>query len=256
MHTFSRIKLFPFAVVLVAGAFATTAYASHSWGSYHWARTSTSFTLKLGDNLSTSWKSYLATTSIAWTQSTILDTTIVSGLGGSNCKAQTGRVEVCNRTYGFNGWIGLAQIWISGSHITKGLSKMNDSYFNLPQYNNPDEKLHVMCQEIGHTFGLGHTSEDGSSQKTCMDYSSDPLSTLPNQHDYDQLAAIYAHLDTTTTVSATKAAGASALAQSGDFENASEWGKAIRYSSDGKPSLYVRDLGNGQKVFTFVIWAD
>ncbi len=27
-----------------------------------------------------------------------------------------------------------------------------------------------MCREIGHTFGLGHTSEDGSSQNTCMDY--------------------------------------------------------------------------------------
>jgi hypothetical protein len=242
-------------IVLLFGA--TAVEATHSWGNYHWARTANPFTLKLGNNVTSSWGGYLATTSNAWSKSTVLDTTIVTGLGGRNCKAQTGRVEVCSRTYGNNGWLGLAQIWISGSHITKGVAKMNDTYFNLPQYNNNDEKLHVMCQEVGHTLGLGHTSEDGTSQKTCMDYSNDPESTLPNAHDYDMLEQIYAHTtDTFTTIAATKAAGASALAQSGDFENASEWGRAIRHSSDGKPSLYVRDLAKGEKVFTFVIWAD
>jgi len=52
-----------------------------------------------------------------------------------------------------------------------------------------------MCQEIGHVFGLGHTSTNGSSQGTCMDYSQDPGSISPNQHDYDTLAAIYSHMD-------------------------------------------------------------
>lgn len=240
--------------ILLLGA--TVAEATHSWGGYHWARTSNPFTLKFGDNVSSAWDGYLTTTSVAWSESEVLDTNVVAGLGGNNCKAQTGRVEVCSRKYGNNGWLGLAQVWISGKHITKGTAKMNDTYFNQPPYNNADEKLHVMCQEVGHTLGLGHTSEDGSSQKTCMDYSNDPASTLPNLHDYEELALIYAHLDSTTTISAAKSAGASALAQGGDFENASEWGRAIRYSSDGKPSLYARDLGRGEKVFTFVIWAD
>lgn len=250
-------KLLMFSVVLVLGiSSASVAYATHSWGGYHWARTSNPFTLKLGDNVSSAWDDILKTTSTDWSKSDVLDTTIVTGLGGRNCKAQTGRVEVCNSKYGNNGWLGLAQIWVSGGHITKGTAKMNDTYFNLPRYNNADEKLHVMCQEVGHTLGLGHTSEDGTSQKTCMDYSNDPESTLPNAHDYDELAIIYGgHDDITTTISATKSAGASALAQNGDFENASEWGKAIRYSSDGKPSLYARDLGREEKVFTFVIWA-
>ena len=34
-----------------------------------------------------------------------------------------------------------------------------------------------MCQEIGHVFGLGHTSGDDSSQSTCMDYSRDSSSS-------------------------------------------------------------------------------
>ena len=53
-----------------------------------------------------------------------------------------------------------------------------------------------MCQEVD-TFGLGHTSEDGSSQNTCMDYFSktganagSTLSPHPNQHDSDELTTI------------------------------------------------------------------
>jgi hypothetical protein len=253
---FRKILMFLFALVI--GANASVAYATHSWGGYHWARTANPFTLKLGDNVSSAWDSYLGTTSTDWSKSDVLDTTIVSGLGGRNCKAQSGRVEVCSRKYGNNGWLGIASIWASGSHITQGTVKMNDTYFNTKTYNKPEWRNLVMCQEVGHIFGLDHQDEifNNANLGTCMDYTNNPNSNQhPNAHDYEELESIYEHTDSFTTVSATKAAGASVLAQNGDFENASEWGKAIRYSSDGKPSLYVRDLGNKQKVFTFVIWA-
>ncbi len=62
--------------------------ASHSWGGYHWARTTNPFTLALGSNVSSAWTSYLATTSADWSKSSVLDTTIVTGLTNPKpCKA-------------------------------------------------------------------------------------------------------------------------------------------------------------------------
>lgn len=44
--------------------------------------------------------------------------------------------------------------------------------------------------------GLGHTSEDGRSDGTCMDYSSDITnSRAPNDGDYDVLDEVYKHVD-------------------------------------------------------------
>ncbi len=249
-------------VALSVTSFAFVANAGHSWGGYHWARTANPFTLKLGDNVSTVWDSYLGTTSSDWSLSELLNTTIVSGSGGKNCRATSGTVQVCNSKYGNNGWLGIASIWISGTHITQGTAKLNDTYFNTTKYNTPAWRNFVMCQEVGHTFGLNHQDENFTNQNlgTCMDYTNDPgTNQHPNPHDYNQLALIYAHSsDTTTTLSQSTASGkpgAAALAQNGDFENASEWGKEIRKDSNGRSSLYVRDLGNNNKVFTFVIWA-
>lgn len=250
-----------YAVALLGAlGIAGVVLANHSWGGYHWAHTTTPFTLKLGDNVNANWDSYLSQTSAAWSVSTVLDTTVVAGATNpKNCRAVAGTVQVCNSTYGNNGWLGLAQIWISGgTHITQGVAKMNDTYFKLAAYNNADEKLHVMCQEVGHTFGLGHTSEDGTSQGTCMDYSTSPNSTLPNLHDYEQLASIYAHLDSFNSYSAASATsrGMSAAAQNGNFENASEWGRAVGQDAQGRDNQFVRDLGQGNLVITEVYWAD
>ncbi len=242
-----------------AGMTSQPAEASHSWGGYHWARTSNPFTLKLGDNVSSAWGTYLGTTSSDWSQSTVLDTTIVAGgTTARKCQATTGRVEVCNAAYGFNGWLGVAGINISGSHITKGYVKVNDSYFNTATYNKPAWRNMVMCQEVGHTLGLDHqdTNFDNPNLGTCMDYTRDPSTNQhPNQHDYDELAIIYSHLDSTTTLS--QATGPGSPGQSNvDLEAPSDWGRLVRESNGGYTAVYERDLGNGNKVFTFVIWAE
>ena len=249
-------------VVAVCGVLAllvspTPAQADHSWGGYHWARTSNPFTLKLGDNVDSKWDSYLATTSADWTASTVLATTIGTGsTRPRTCKASSGRIEVCNATYGSTGWLGVATISIAGgTHITAGTVKLNDTYFNTAKYNTPAWRNLVMCQEVGHDFGLDHNDEDFNNTPTgtCMDYSNDPEPNQhPNAHDYEQLAAIYSHTDTTNTaVSSSGPANSAAAALHGQ----DEWGRAVRLTSDGRPVIFERELGQGERLITFVVWA-
>lgn len=272
MFKFTRLNKFVAVVATVllsVSMFAPVAYANHSWGGYHWARTANPFTLQLGDNVSSTWDGRLAAASVDWSVSSVLDTVVVSGRTNPKyCKAVNGRVEVCNSKYGNNGWLGMASIWISGTHITKGTAKLNDTYFNTTKYSAPAWRQFVMCQEVGHTFGLDHQDEifNNTNLGTCMDYTNDPTGTAgtngplnnqhPNQHDYDQLGSIYAHLDTSTTILSKTSSARAANTADIDTSNLSERGKVIRKSSDGRSSLYERNLGKGQKVFTFVIWAN
>jgi hypothetical protein len=243
---------------LTAVVLSTSASASHSWGGYHWARTANPFTLKLGDNVSGDWDAMLVKASSDWSQSPVLDTTIVAGATRpKSCRPTSGRVEVCSANYRNSGWLGLAQIWVTGGeHITQGIVKNNDYYFGSSsyQFNNTAEMQHVICQEIGHTFGLDHQSTSGASLNTCMDYyhntsSSDLKSTSPNQHDYDELATIYNHEDSFSTV----AVAAAGTANAGAAE--SSWGRLVASSDGGRAQTFVRDLGAGNLVVTFVIWA-
>ena len=241
-----------FALVTIA----STASAKHSWGGYHWARTANPFTLKLGDNLSSTWKPILVTSSADWSNSAVLDTTIVAGSARKNCRGTAGRVEVCNSTYGNNGWLGVASISISGTHITQGTVKLNDTYFNTATYNTTAWRNLVSCQEIGHTFGLDHQDENFNNANlgTCMDYTNDPgTNQHPNQHDYDELAIIYSHFDSTTTLS--QSISSSAAADADDDDEPKNWGVLVKSSRDGRTSVYEMDHGNGHKEITFVIWA-
>src|SRR5215207_2331869 len=158
------------AVVLALAAFSPAAQANHSWGNYHWARTSNPFTLQLDDNVSSQWDTHLRTTSSDWSRSSVLDTKVVRGKKNPTCRPTSGRVEVCNAAYGQNDWLGLAQIWINRRHIVQGTTKVNDTYFNTAKYNTPAWRNLVMCQEVGHTFGLDHQDESfgNSNLETCM----------------------------------------------------------------------------------------
>lgn len=266
-------------VASATGIYTSVAYATHSWGGYHWARSTNPFILNLGKNLSGLWPDHLGAASTDWNISEVLKTTVIPGNTNSargkntpkNCVPTSGRVEVCNSKYGNNGWLGIASIWVSGSHITQGTVKLNDTYFKTPTYDTPAWRQFVMCQEVGHTFGLNHQNEifDDPNLGTCMDYTNDPngalsgqLSNLrPNAHDYEELGIIYQHFDALTTVfNSVVGKKSPALASVGnddiDTSNPAEWGKVVRKSADGRSSLHERDLDKGNKVFTFVIWAN
>ena len=240
-------------VLLVPG----NVLASHAWGSYHWARTANPFTLKVGDNVTSRWDAYLDEAIADWHQSSVLDLTEVPGQASKNCKPVTGRIEVCNGRYGFNGWLGIASIRVSGSHITAATTKVNDSYFDTASYDTPAWRRFVMCQEIGHDFGLDHQDEafGNGNLGSCMDYTNDPdgppSNEHPDQHDFAQLATIYAHVDTTTTIQ-----GAAASAGAGRPEiDGEELGRLVSSSADGRILRYVLELPGGERLLSVVIRA-
>ena len=265
-------------VAVLAVSLSGVAYASHAWGKYHW-NLSTEQTLanplKLGDNLTTTeWDSSLAGASLDWNDS-VLKNAVVAGTS-ADCDPTLGQVEVCNAEYGENNWLGIAQIWVyrgKDGHIAQGVVKVNDTYFNWPEYSSSAWRNFVMCQEVGHTFGLDHQDEDFTNANlgTCMDYTNDPDGSVfgqsnnehPNLHDYEMLEAIYAHVNSTSGGSGggsgngggngKKPAGVGADI---DLNNPSEWGQAIRQDAAGNNSLYKRNLGNGFDLITHVIWVE
>jgi hypothetical protein len=233
-------------------ALAMPAFASHAWSTYHWKRTTAQITVPVGDNVSAQWDSYLVQAVNDWNQSTVIQSPLVAGsTRPRNCRAVAGTIQVCNDTYGNTGWLGIASISLSGGHISQGTTKLNDTYFNTAQYNTPSWRALVMCQEIGHDYGLGHQDEDFATDNTnsCMDYTSAPGGNEhPDAHDYEQLLAIYNHVESAFPAN-------SAAAATDTFDTPAEWGRAIGFMRDGRPHVFERVDGPGQRTITHVFWA-
>ncbi len=232
-------------------AMAVPAFAIHAWSNYHWKLTTAELTIPVGDNVTSVWDAYLVGAVNDWNQSTVIQSPLVAGRSNNNCRAVAGTIQVCNRTYGQNGWLGIATISLSGGHISQGTTKLNDTYFNTAQYNTPSWRALVTCQEIGHDYGLGHQDEDFNTDSTtsCMDYTSLPAGNEhPNSHDYQQLLSIYNH-----TEAAFSAPQSAAVADVGDTP--AEWGRAIHFTRDGRPDVFERIDGPGRKTITHVFWA-
>jgi hypothetical protein len=238
-----------------ASSAAATPWINASTGNpYHWARTANPFTVGLGNNVTSAWTTYLNGASTDWSKfGTLTDyfgtfsttnplrTTVVGGgTSGRKCRATGGRVEVCDASYGRNGWLGLATIWASGDHISQATVKLNDSYYSSGFYNTPVWRASVTCQEVGHTFGLDHQDESGANFHTCMDYANTPdtWNTHPNRYDYSTLEDDYSHLDSTSTVGSVPAT------------------TGRRGLQRVRDNLYVEDQGAGNRRFVWVFWAD
>lgn len=162
-----------------------------------------------------------------------------------SCQATPGQIEVCSDAYGPNGWLGLAQIWANRTaHITQGTAQVNDTYYTAgSKYDTPEWRAAVVCQEVGHAFGLDHQDTSGADFHTCMDDADNPATDNmhPNQHDYQQLATIYgSHLDTLTTIGATKG-------------NTSP--TSVTRTDRIANSTIVERYADGSSKTTFIVWA-
>lgn len=262
-HTFVRSL-----AVLGAAGLVSSAVADNSWGNYHWARTTSSFNLILINSTTSDWDGYVSQAVADWSGSSVLN--LVEDPNGDTssktrrqCSGGSGTLRICNLAYGYNGWLGIAGISLdTNGHITTGYTKLNDSYFSSSYYNQDNWKQSVTCQELGHNVGLDHQDEvfDNQSLSSCMDYQ-DPPYEFPNGHDYDQLVAIYGHLDSYNSYvgGGGGGGGSGCTAPPGKGCNKSgangEIGWGASMGRRGNAETFIRIDPDGTMHLTHVTWA-
>lgn len=177
--------------LLLALAVPASASANHKWSKYHWARTDTSAPVPLTVDqtlVGGSWAPLNDTILGDWNAFSGGVLT-VSGPGGDDILAESAN-------YGATGWLGLAQIRVDiRSHIVDARVKLNDYYYG-PGSKYLGTERSVYCQEVGHTFGLGHNrngKRGGTPDDSCMN--DQAFWPAPNSHDTAQLVSIYNHSD-------------------------------------------------------------
>ena len=260
---------------VATAAIAAPALASHSWGGYHWStRTAGTLSLDVVTSNSAYWESAIGTSIGDWNNPVANNAPDVLALNriASNsidrrrCNPIAGKVLVCNYAYGKRGWLGIANIWLSGGHISQATTKLNDSYYGAgSSYDTAAWRALVACQEVGHDFGLDHqdTGYAAPNFGTCMDYTNDPTgsgaylypNTSPNFHDYEELGIIYNHAHANLTLQSAGASGSAAWHPGPGGDSPAEWGRATHFDKLGRADTFVEDLGNGHRKLTHVFWA-
>ena len=250
-----------FALVVVLTLVAVPVFAAHSWSTYHWSRPSGQVTPPVVMNISSAWQPYASRVMSDWNASAYIESPWSYGSISSTkrCTSATGKIEVCNNTYGQNGWLGIAGISLSGGHIVKGYTKLNDSYYNQAYYNTAAWRRMVFCQEVGHDYGLGHVNETFTDPNTgsCMDYTNDPSGTkgtngtlsneYTNSHDYSQLQYQYTFHNCAAAASlpfddmVRDATRPETLVEI--LNKADQWGEPIAFDEQGRPTTFFLKTG-------------
>lgn len=167
---------------------------NHSWGNYHWSDSDLNPTV--GDN----------TKSAMWTGETAFYTDHWTSIGTpiQPVFSNKRRVKVSVVEGYSDQWLGLAQIWIKNGHISEGKVSLNTTLLSESRFTR-SAALHVLCQELGHVWGLDHNRVDlNTCMNDCLTAATydewltclnNPSAELTNQHDAEQLNLIYSHAD-------------------------------------------------------------
>ncbi len=264
-------------IVFALALLTSTTNAGHSWNNYHWARTTSPFDLTVVNSTTVDWDIYVMQATSDWSASSKLNMVEEDGSTSKKdrrqCKGPSGQVRICNLAYGQTGWLGVAGISIdANAHITKGYTKLNDTYFSMTFYNDPSWKQSVTCQELGHNVGLHHQDEDfgNASKFSCMDYQNPPH-MFPNPHDYLELDTIYGHTDEYDSYASGGGGGGGSsdpdggggcnappgkgCNKSGVGDNNGDIGWGMSLGRRGQLETFIRIDRDGTRHITHVIWA-
>ncbi len=262
-------------IVFALSLLTSTTNAGHSWNNYHWARTTSPFNLTVVNSTTVDWDIYVMQATSDWSASSKLNMVEEDGSTSKKdrrqCKGPSGQVRICNLAYGQTGWLGVAGISIdANNHITKGYTKLNDTYFSMTFYNNDLWKQSVTCQELGHDVGLHHQDEDfyNKSLDSCMDYQNPPHA-YPNTHDYLELDKIYGHVDSYNSYDdggstsgdggggdgGCNAPQGKGCNKSGVGDNNGDIGWGMSLGRRGQLETFIRIDRDGTRHITHVIWA-
>jgi hypothetical protein len=121
---------------------------------------------------------------------------------------------------------------------------MNDTYYAPgTRYDTPVWRAAVVCQEVGHTFRLDHQDESGGDFHISVDHADYPAAdnTHPNTHDYEELAAIYSHLDTSRAIGLSADDGAKPY--------------KTKRRDNRRSTEIVEFYADGSEQLTFIFWA-
>lgn len=175
--------------------------AQHAWGpkspkkaNYHWS----------SDNLNPT----VLNNSIApyGVSETIVDwNALATPIQPVEVASGTFDIEVYEDGTSSDNWIGLAKIWLDGSHIIRAEVIMNTVMINEKYSHLENLPQHVLCQEFGHVLGLDHNHEslntcmnDCTTAKTRSEWEfciNHPNGTTPDEHDTETLLSSYDHVD-------------------------------------------------------------
>jgi hypothetical protein len=251
IRKFGELVVFGLLALVLVVVPVASSLADASAANYHWARKRSQFTLKVGDNVSGDWNSYLRRAISDWNKN---DAVTLDKAGGrtnpQECRPNKGRVEVCSWRYGTqDGWLGLTRLYFNnrGDHIEAVTVQLNDSFLYAPnsRYNSNAARLHTMCHELGHAMGL----EGHEDNRSCMNDSQFAVFNYvtPIRKDFRDLERIYSHKDRETTVSSAKVTSEGFVAPTSI--------PAVPSEGAASETVSVQKLADGGTVVTYIIWA-